>query len=716
MVKSQFIQIARQANKQPSTEQPGAAAPQEYEPIQPTPASQGSANPSLPQPAGTPHAPTESPYLQVSHSLPGIPVPPNTQRSGTLNNSSLLQGHLGSSRGMADGPNKPKHMGQFVPPGSLPGVNLFGNVASPANSPSNNGNSPHLSSSPQGHFPGPHTPQSGTGNPLPGSVPNNSYPGYSQRLGGTSFGSMSNITPGSGSLAPPLQHSMTGRRETEKLRRLSTPPPNVGNAKGTIPAQHVLSSSGFALGIQGILNSSQDPKVAFPRTGPLAPPVPQPLTKKHKRSFPIWARIVMGLLVFLVISTGGAFAYYQTQIAPALNNIIGKQAIHHPSTQTSGKQTNTQNDPGTIPTGRTNILLLGSDTDGKGNDVNIGAPLAQTIMIITVDPQKNFVGMLSIPRDMQVTENGYTAPKLDEVFANAYAGGNLQDKVASGAGAMEDIIQYNFGIHIDHYAWVGLGGFVKVINTAGGIDVDTIHPMVDDTYPDDVGNTNGSIYDYKRVSIAPGPQHMNGLQALEYVRTRHSDLIGDFGRTVRQQQIIAQLKTKLATPDTTGKASALLQDLNGAVQTDMELNDIIGLGNLARGIDTNSVQHLTLGPPDYAAPNINGDRPSNYLPLCRNIVPAIQKMFNIPSPNCVSQVGSTTPQPPTVTPTPTPPPDGTPTPTPKPTRTPKANQGSTLTNTTQNNIFASNPLNSGVQSLLDVLFVTTFESFDAMQI
>jgi LCP family protein required for cell wall assembly len=428
----------------------------------------------------------------------------------------------------------------------------------------------------------------------------------------------------------------------------------------------------------------------------------------------------MGLLVLLLIIAGGTFGYYQTQIAPALNNIIGKQAIHRPDTQTSDGQTNTQNDPGGVPTGRTNILLLGSDTDGKGNDPNKGTPLAQTVMIITVDPQTNFVGMLSIPRDMQVTQKGYTAPKLDEVFAHAYIGNNVQDKVASGAGAMEDIIQYNFGIHIDHYAWVGLGGFIKVINTAGGIDVDTIHPMVDDTYPDDIGNTTGSIFDYKRLSIAPGPQHLDGVQALEYVRTRHSDLIGDFGRTVRQQQIISQLKIKLATPDNTSKAAAFLQDLNGAVQTDMQLSDIISLGNLARGIDSNSVQRLTLGPPDYAAPNLNGARTGNYLPICMNIMPAIQKMFNIRSPNCVTQdPGIATPPPTNVKPTPgvTPTPDVTPTPGVKP--TPKPKQGLTLRTTTQNNsmfVFTNASLTSGVHGLLGLLFATTFESFDAMQI
>jgi len=318
----------------------------------------------------------------------------------------------------------------------------------------------------------------------------------------------------------------------------------------------------------------------------------------------------------LVIIVGGAFAcsmFFQVALAPVVNTVLGKS------------------------NGRTNILLLGSDTDGKGNDPMHGVPLAQTVMIVTIDSQTNYVGILSIPRDMQVVENGYIEPKLDEVFSHGYVGDAVQDKVANGARKMQIVIQDNFGIYIDHYAWVGLDGFVKVIDTVGGIDVDVIHPVVDDTYPDDVGNTDGSIYDYKRLSIAAGPQHLDGAQALEYVRTRHSDLVGDFGRTVRQQQLISQLKIKLANQETIGKVPQLLQDLNGALQTDIPLNDMINLANLARNIDSNRVERLTLGPPDYAVPNIEGTRPGNYLPICGNVVPAIQKMFNLLWAKCLSQ-------------------------------------------------------------------------------
>ena len=704
MVKNQFIRPLGVARKQFPAEQLEAAEPQ-VEQIWPTPASQGSAVPSPPQSppqsSGRPYGPTESPYLQAPHNLPGIPALPSMQKKGDLKHTPLPPSYSGQLGGWAGSSNGTKLVGNFVPPSPPSSINP-GNVPAPTNRQGTNGNFSPSSIYSQGNVPepvdnwgaGPTTGylQSGTGNLPLGRAP-----------GGSS----------------PLPYPQTDRLERANLM-FPVAPPEVGYSNRMTPNVSY-RPDGFAPGMPEVLSRSQGTNAAFQRVDPLSPPGPKSLKRKRKKPLPIGARIAIGLLVFLVIVTGGTFAYYQMQIAPALNNIIGKQAIHRTDSQTSDGQTNNQNDTGTVPTGRTNILLLGSDTDGKGNDPNNGIPLAQTVMILTVDPQTSYVGMLSIPRDMQVTEDGYTEPKLDEVFSHGYTGKDLQNKVASGAGEMEDIIRYNFGIHIDYYAWVGLGGFVKVIDTAGGIDVDTIHPMVDDTYPDDVGNTTGSIFDYKRLYIAPGPQHLDGLQALDYVRTRHSDLIGDFGRTVRQQQMIGQLKIKLATSDTIGKTSELLQDLNGAVQTDMQLSDLIGLGNLARGVDSNKIDHLTLGPPDYAVPNTDGARTSNYLPVCGKIVPAIHQMFNIRSPQCVSQftsrgVPGTKPTAYVV---------GTAVcPCPSPTvfntsMVQEAQQGSGSNGLTKKNAIMNtegDSIDTGVHSLLDLLLATTFESFNAMQV
>ena len=106
-----------------------------------------------------------------------------------------------------------------------------------------------------------------------------------------------------------------------------------------------------------------------------------------------------------------------------------------------------------------------------------------------------------------------------------------------------------------------MDGFAKVIDTLGGIDVDITHPVVDDTYPNDSGTSSNpnNPYAYTRLYLAPGPQHLTGEQALEYVRTCHLDQIGDIGRTERQQQVLTALKPKLTSPNMLATFAQLLK-------------------------------------------------------------------------------------------------------------------------------------------------------------
>jgi LCP family protein required for cell wall assembly len=356
---------------------------------------------------------------------------------------------------------------------------------------------------------------------------------------------------------------------------------------------------------------------------------PPDISKSKLKKLPIWTRALIAVLIVLIAIFGGGYWYYQVNYAATLNNIVGHSAIHNGK---NNQPTTTSSNTDVLTGGRMNILLLGSD-----NDTKFGAPLAQTDIIVTIDPQTNYVGMLSIPRDMQVQDpvTGETH-KLDEVFADGWSGNNFADRIASSAGRSIDTIQANFGITINHYAWVGLQGFAKVIDTVGGIDIDAIHPMVDDLYPYDVNNQQGSAYDYTRLYIAPGPQHMNGEQALDYVRTRHFDQAGDFGRSARQQQVLSQLKNKLDTPNIISQISQLAQDLNGSVETDLSLTQLVQLGNFARGIDTNKIDKVTFSPPFYSTA-IDGT--TNLTPICSQILPEIQKMFGA-NGNCVPQVSN----------------------------------------------------------------------------
>jgi LCP family protein required for cell wall assembly len=342
--------------------------------------------------------------------------------------------------------------------------------------------------------------------------------------------------------------------------------------------------------------------------GPIPPGKGPGGKKRKKRRVPIWARVVIGFLTVLLILGGVGFGYYQTNFAGSVSHIVG-QTVQ----RAKGEEDPNANLNGGILSGpRINILLLGSDTDQKFQ----GTYLAQTDIVVTIDPASHTVGMLSIPRDFYIPVPGYGLHKLDEAYS------------LGGIDLSRRTIQQDFGIPINYYAWVGLDGFIKVINEVNGVDVDVLHPIVDDNYPDDTGANANDPYALKRLDLSPGPQHLDGATALEYVRSRHADLVGDFGRSARQQQVLSALKNKLANPDIFNHLSAIANDLQGSLKTDMQLSDILKLMNFARSLDVNKINKLILGPP-YSHSGTTPSGVSVVFPDCAQIIPAISQMLQL---------------------------------------------------------------------------------------
>ena len=350
--------------------------------------------------------------------------------------------------------------------------------------------------------------------------------------------------------------------------------------------------------------------------------------RKKKRRVPIWARVVIGLLTFLLLLGGGGFWYYQANIAPFLNSVTGQTFTRAP-----GEEDPNANISGSILSGpRINILLLGSDTDEKpvwgGHSF-----LAQTVIVVTVDPASHSVGMLSIPRDYWINIPGYGMDKLDTAFSH---GGSLgQNNNMSGVSEVVLTLDRDFGIPINAFGWVGLNGFIKVIDTVGGVDVNVMHPIVDDSYPDDIGTSGKAQFGYKRLYIPDGPQHLDGPTALEYVRSRHST--NDFDRSARQQQVLSALKLKLNGAEIISQLPQLMNDLKGYVYTSLKINQLLDLGNFARGLDPNKIQHLTLGGSLYTSPETI-QTPYGAVdalqPKCDAIVPAINTFLHIHTATC----------------------------------------------------------------------------------
>jgi len=356
------------------------------------------------------------------------------------------------------------------------------------------------------------------------------------------------------------------------------------------------------------------------------PPGKLPPSKRTASRYSSRMRTFIYIFLLFALLVGGAlaygFSYFESTIQAPLVNFFRpvSRGDNEPAADDSAI------------TGRPwNILLLGSDNDNK---YHFPVLLTQVMMIVHVDPDNNSVYMISIPRDswVYVPLNG-EMHKIDQAFLFGSAPhSNFDD----GVRAARQTVEQDYGITIDRYAWVGLDGFASVIDTLGGVDIDVTHPIVDDSYPDDTRADPNDPFALKRLYLVPGPQHLNGLEALEYVRSRHADLIGDIGRTNRQQEVLEALKKKLTVTSIIDHFPQLITDLAGKVYTDMSPQEILAFANFGRNLPSSGIQRITLGPghgsQDYGQlaqvydSSIN-EVQSVVLPHCDNIGPLFANIF-----------------------------------------------------------------------------------------
>ncbi|MDK4312235.1 LCP family protein [Corynebacterium accolens] len=181
-------------------------------------------------------------------------------------------------------------------------------------------------------------------------------------------------------------------------------------------------------------------------------------------------------------------------------------------------------------TSGTNWLLVGSDSRqglseedqqalGTGGDVGEGR--TDTIMLLHI-PRSGQAQLVSIPRDSYVEVPGFGMDKINAAFA--YGGPKLLTQTVEG----------NTGLHIDHYAEIGMGGLANVVDSVGGVDICVAEPINDPL---------------AGIDLQEGCQKLEGSDALGYVRTR-ATAMGDLDRVQRQREFFAALLDKITSPAT----------------------------------------------------------------------------------------------------------------------------------------------------------------------
>jgi LCP family protein required for cell wall assembly len=326
--------------------------------------------------------------------------------------------------------------------------------------------------------------------------------------------------------------------------------------------------------------------------------------RASRRRLSPFRSLVLAALAIALAAVSGGLAYFIPAAVTAYNATA--QVVRVPSPSPEEILFSPSPSPSPVTPGAFTVLLLGSDDDSKFSADHV---LTQSMILVRVLPATKQVVMISIPRDLYVPLSVGWSGKI----SGAYSYG--------GAGAAIATVQQNFHVHIDEYIWVGLLGLIHVIDAIGGIDVVTSNPVLDDYYPSDV--YGGDAYDYRRVAVLPGPQHMNGNHAMEYVRSRHGDRASDFGRSKRQQQVLQAIRLK-SKQIASGDIPALAAAIGGELKTSIGLDRVASMLPLAASFDNpDSIQQFTL-----ASPYTRGGAPSGSLyPNWGQILPLVHTYF-----------------------------------------------------------------------------------------
>jgi LCP family protein required for cell wall assembly len=306
-------------------------------------------------------------------------------------------------------------------------------------------------------------------------------------------------------------------------------------------------------------------------------------------------RIWIVVLGFVLAGLGGLGAYFLPVFQTAANSTSAPGVVGDLN-------------PVSTPTQPFTVLLLGSDDDSKFAPERFNT---QSMILLRVDPTTKQATMLSIPRDLWVPIPNQGWGKISTAFQ------------LGGAPAAVAAVESNFEVHIDDYVWIGLNGLVNLINKLGGVNLQVTNPVMDDFYPADLNNADDP-YGYYRVAVLPGATHMDGVHALQYVRSRHGDARGDFARSERQQQLLLAIRAQ-ASHLNVADLPTLAAAFNGEIKTSIGLDRLRALLAIAKDFNGPSIHRVVLVPP-YTSEGFAAGQ-SVVFPEWSQILPLVHKTF-----------------------------------------------------------------------------------------
>jgi LCP family protein required for cell wall assembly len=186
------------------------------------------------------------------------------------------------------------------------------------------------------------------------------------------------------------------------------------------------------------------------------------------------------------------------------------------------------------------LMLIGSDKRAASSeDVRSGLSAGQrsdTIILARLDPARQAIALMSLPRDLKVDVPGHGTEKLNEAYA------------LGGPKLSLETVKQLTGLRINHVINVDFSGFKQAVNAIGCVYVD-----IDRRY----FNDNTGPMRYATIDVPQGYQKLCGQDSLDYSRYRHDD--NDLVRSARQQDFLRQAKQQVGVGRLVGERDRLVR-------------------------------------------------------------------------------------------------------------------------------------------------------------
>jgi len=269
-------------------------------------------------------------------------------------------------------------------------------------------------------------------------------------------------------------------------------------------------------------------------------------------------------------------------LAAAISLLLGSCSSDEPSASPTAEPTPEATPSPTLSAElmdrRWTILYVGTDRNAHREEAD--EPInTDALMLVSLSADQSELTLVSLPRDTVDVPlaDGTTYPrKINALYAD--------QGMDALVGAMETL----YATEIDGHVLLDMDDFASLVDAVDGVEVSPEEPLVDPV----VG-----------LDLEPGTQTLDAEQTLGYVRTRVDE---DYGRMGRQQEVVLDLVQRLVDPDTEVDVAALLEGLD-SLETDLPLDELFTLMELARRADDATVNELVIQPPLITFEGDRGD-------------------------------------------------------------------------------------------------------------